>query len=176
VIRTLRSSFLAALVALCAASAHAQQASEATVKAAFLYKFVGYAEWPATAFAAPDAPVVIAVSGNDEVAAELEKLVPGRNVTGRAEPRRRLREAESPRGVHMVFIGRGAPNPAATVRAAHQGGALVVTENGLEQGGAINLIPVEDRIGFEVSLESAEKSGVRLSSRMLTVARRVVAR
>ena len=173
--RSLHSTFLA-LLALCATPAHAQQATEPAVKAAFLYKFVGYAEWPATAFASPEAPVVIAVTGNDEVAAELDRLVPGRSVNGRPVVVKRLREGESPRGSHVVFIGRGAANPGAIVRAAQQGGALVVTESNLDLGGAINLIPVEDRIGFEVSLESAEKSGVKLSSRMLTVARRVVSR
>jgi len=151
-------------------------ALERRVKAAFLYKFVGYTEWPATAFASADAPVVIAVAGNDEVAGELERLVPGRNVNGRPVLVKRLREGESPRGAHMVFVGRGAANAGGIVRAAQQAGALGVTERGLEQGGAIHLGPVDDRIGFEVSLEAAEKSGVKLSSRMLTVARKVVSR
>jgi hypothetical protein len=170
--------FAAFIVAMGTALAHAQQASEQTVKAAFLYKFAGYVEWPASAFPSPDTPVVIGVSGNDEVAAELEKLVPGRKINSRAVLVRRLREGEAPTGAHLVFVGRGESNPRNVIRAAQQAGALVVTESerGLEQGAAINFVPIDDRIGFEVSLESAERSGVRLSSRMLGVARRVVAR
>jgi len=174
------SRFAAGALALCAAQAFAQvqEANEATIKAAFLYKFAAYLEWPAPALPAPDAPVVIAVSGNDEVAVELEKLVPGRTVNGHPVLVRRQREGESPRGAHMVFVGRGDANPRATIRAAQQAGALAVTEldRGLEMGGAINFLSVDERIGFEVSLDSAEKSGVRISSRMLTVARRVVPR
>jgi uncharacterized protein DUF4154 len=165
-------------LALCATAAHAQQASEATVKAAFLYKFAGYVEWPATALPAPETAVTIAVAGNNEVAEELEKLVPGRKVNGRPVLVRRLRSGEDPRGAHVVFVGRGETNPGVLARAAQQAGALVVAEGerGLEQGAAINFVPMEDRIGFDVSLEAAEKAGVRISSRMLGVARKVVSR
>ncbi len=171
--------WLAAVLALAPAlTVHAQQATEPAVKAAFLYKFSGYVEWPASAFPAPNSPVVIGIAGSDEVAAELEKLVPGRNVNGRAVLVRRVRDAESVRGVHVLFVGRGEGGARALTRAAHLQGALAVTEvdRGLELGAAINFVPAEDRIAFEVSLDSADKSGLRISSRMLTVARRVVPR
>ena len=160
------------------ALAQSQQASEPTIKAAFLYKFAGYVEWPATALPAPETAVTIAIAGNNEVAEELDRLVPGRKVNGRPVLVRRLRAGEDPRGAHLVFVGRGEPNPGVLARAAQQAGALVVAESerGLEQGAAINFVPMEDRIGFDVSLEAAEKAGVRISSRMLGVARKVVSR
>ena len=164
---------LSAVFLLACGQAHAQAAPEATVKAAFLYKFCGYVEWPANSFSAPDAPMIIAVSGADDVAAELERLVPGRAVNGHPVQVRRYREGALPPS-HVVYVGRGDAKARATVRAAQQQGALAVTEGGLELGGAINLVPVEDRIGFEVSLESAEKSGLRISARLLPIARRVV--
>jgi len=76
----------------------------------------------------------------------------------------------------MVFLGRDTPRPAAVARAAQGQGILVVTdiEHGLEMGSAINFMALGDRLGFEVSLDSAEKSGHRISSRMLGVAKRVV--
>ena len=170
--------FLLLAAGTLAVSAAAQQATEAGIKAAFLYKFAGYIEWPASAFAAPDAPLVIGVTGAEEVAAELERLVPGRSVNNRPVVVRRFREGDPPRGLHIVFVGRGEPNLRAAVRAAQQNGALVVTESerGLEAGSSINFVLLEDRVGFEVSLEAAERSGHRISSRMLAVARRVVGR
>ena len=54
--------------------------------------------------------------------------------------------------------------------------AVTETEKGLELGASINFVLTGDRLGFEVSLDSAEKSGHRISSRMLTVARRVIPR
>lgn len=156
----------------------AQQATEAGIKAAFLYKFAGYIEWPANAFPAADAPFVIGVIGSEEVATELERLVPGRSINNRPVAVRRLREGEPPKGAHIVFVGRGEPNVRAVVRAAQQNGSLIVTETerGLEAGSSINFVLVDDRVGFEVSLEAAERTGHRISSRMLAVARRVVGR
>ena len=163
-----------------AASAFAQrEATEAGVKAAFLYKFANYIEWPANAFASPSAPLVIGVMGSEEIAAELERLVPGRNVNGHPVAVKRLKSGESASGVHIVFVGREQGGAAAAVHAAREQGALTVTETerGLEAtGSAINFVSGGERVAFEVSLESAEKSGVRISSRMLAVAKRVVPR
>jgi hypothetical protein len=169
---------MGALLLACSWLARAERAdaTEASVKAAFLYKFAGYIEWPPEALA-PGAPFVIAVLGSDAVADELAQIVPGRSVAGHPVVLKRLAEGESPRGVHLLFVGGADPGRhAAAIAAAQKGGALVVTESerGLAAGAAINFVPSNERIGFEVSLESAQKSGLRISSRMLAVARRVV--
>jgi hypothetical protein len=66
-----------ATAALAGVTAHAQrEASESSVKAAFLYKFANYVEWPANAFASPSAPLVIGVAGADAIAADLERIAP----------------------------------------------------------------------------------------------------
>jgi hypothetical protein len=177
--RHFRRAFLAAAFGFAAMAAHAQQASEAAVKAAFLYKFPGYIEWPADAATPPDSPFVIAVAGADDVAAELERIVPGRTIGPRRIVVRRLREGEPLRGVHVLFVGRADAGGRAWLRAAQsQPGLLAVadTERGLEMGAAINFVTFEDRVAFEVSLDSAERANLRISSRMLTVARRVIPR
>jgi hypothetical protein len=174
---------LAGLAALAFSPLHAgaqrSEASEASVKAAFVFKFAGYVEWSAAMFATPDAPLVIGVAGADDVAAELERIVPGRNIGNHAVAVKRVKDAEGMRGLHMLFIGRAeGPRLQALLRAAQAQGVLAVTETarGLELGAAINFVVSDDRVGFEVSLDSAEKTGHRISSRMLTVARRVVAK
>ena len=177
-----RRFYWLAAAALCALSSaiHAQQAAEATVKAAFLYKFAGYVEWPdsALALAPADAPFTIGIVGADDVAAELERLVPGRTVLNRRVAVRRMKESDHVKGVHLLFLGSADASPRAMLRAAQQQGTLTVTETerGLEMGSTINFVHADDRVGFEVSLETADKSGLRISSRMLAVARRVVPR
>ena len=158
------------------AQAERADATEASVKAAFLYKFAGYVEWPPEALA-PGAPFTIAVVGSDAVAEELAQIVPGRSVAGHPVTVKRLAEGELPRHVQVLFVG--GPDPgrhAAAIAAAQKGGALVVSESdrGLAAGAAINFVSANERIGFEVSLDSAQRSGLRISSRMLAVARRVV--
>ena len=168
------AAFLA-LGALCAAVAsQAQQAPEAAVKAAFLFRFAGYVEWPAATFPQPDSPFVFGVAGNDEVAAELERIVAGRSVNNRRAVVRRVSEVSQARSVHLLFAP--AREGAALLREARAHGALTVTdgERGLDTGSAITFVTAENRVGFEVSLDAAEKSGLRISSRMLAVARRVV--
>jgi hypothetical protein len=160
------------LVGSIALHAHAQGVAEPAVKAAFLYKFAGYVEWPAPA--QPDAPFVFATVAADEVASELAKILPGRAIAGRPAVVRRIREGDSLDGVQMVFIGRQAKDARAAIRAAQRQGALSVTETDLEAGGVINFVVADDRVAFEVSLDAAERGGHRISSRMLAVARRVV--
>ena len=159
--------------------AHAQpEASETGVKAAFLYKFANYIEWPASAFPAPASPLVIGVMGAHDIATELERIVPGRAVNGHPVSVKRVREGEAPRGIHVLFIGKDQPGIAHALAAARRDGVLSVTDTdrGLDMGSAINFVSAGERIAFEVSLDAAEKGGHRISSRMLAVARRVVPR
>lgn len=166
------------LLAAFASQAWAQQASEASVKAAFLYKFASYVEWPAATLPNPPSPFVFGVVGSDDVASELERIVPGKSVQGHPAVVRRVKEGEPLSGVHVLFIGRGQSNLSALLRASQQPGVLTVTESerGLEMGSAINFVVSGDRVGFEVSVPSAEANGLKISSRMLNVARRVVSR
>lgn len=162
-------ALLSCAVVVCA---RAQDASESAVKAAYLYKFAAYVEWPAAA--RPDAPFVIATLAADEVAAELAQLLPGRAIGGRPAVVRKVTAGESLKDVQILFVGRRAGNPRAATEAARREGALAVTETGLDHGGAINFVVDDNRVSFEVSLEAAERGGHRISSRMLAVARRVV--
>jgi hypothetical protein len=152
-------------------SAAAQQEHE--VKAAFLYKFLSFVEWPAQSFARADAPLVVGVLGADEVHFSLQEIVPGRSAQGRPLEVRKLKEGERPAGVHLLFVGRAAG--AALPRLAGQPGLLLVSEvdGALEQGAMINFLRVEGRVRFEVAPEAAERRGLRISSRMLAVAQHV---
>jgi hypothetical protein len=154
----------------------ASQILERRVKAAFLYKFLGYAEFPAAAFADSAVPVVIGIVGSDEMVAELARVVAGRQVLGRAVVVRALREEQLPGTIHLLFAaGSDCAHAARVLRAAH-GALLPVTECelGLESGSVINFRIIDGRVRFDVSLDAAQKQGVKLSSRLLTVANRVV--
>ena len=154
-----------------------QQATEVAVKAALLYRFASYVEWPAEVLGAPGSPFVICVTGSDEVATELEQLVKGRTIANRPVTVRRLKEGEGVSGAHVLFVGGSDPGRIrAAARVARPRSVLVVSDaaGGLEAGSVINFVPADDRVGFEVSMEAAERSNLKVSSRMLGVARRVV--
>ncbi len=160
-----------------APGASAQPVSlERKVKAAFLYKFLGYTEFPASAFSDATAPVVIGLAAADELAAELGRIVAGRTVQSRPITVKVVREGEAPSGVHLLFVGgNDSTRLRSILKAVQPAPVLTVTEadNGLQQGSVINFKVVEERVRFDVSLEAADKNSVKLSSRLLTVANHV---
>jgi hypothetical protein len=143
------------------------------IKAAFLYKFLGYVEWPAAALNNATAPIVIGVLGADDVADELRTIVARRRIAQHPIEVRRVAEADALDGVNVLFIGRdGTAALRRLAPAAQERSVLLVSDSdrGLEEGSVINLVVVDNRVRFEVSLEAAERSQLKLSSRMLAVA------
>jgi hypothetical protein len=162
-----------------AGSARAESAGtlERQVKAAYLYKFAGYIQWPAGAQPLPDQPFVIGVVGDDDTAAELGTLVRGRTVDGRPIEVRTIDDGVVPEGLHMLFVARGHTEVAERVAALTPRPAmLVVTDSpgALKRGAMINFVPADGHLRFEVSLPAAERAGLSLSSRLLAVAQTVM--
>ena len=150
---------------------------EYRVKAAYLYRFAGYVNWPSTAFVRPDVPLTIAVMGADGLASELEQMLSGRTVDDRTVTVKRIKPADSLTGVNILFVSKNeAAYLAQLVQSVHTRPILIVTESpgALRQGSVINFTVDEKRVRFEVSLEAAGKSGLKLSSRLLAVAQQVV--
>jgi hypothetical protein len=146
---------------------------ERRVKAAFLYKFLAYTEFPANAFADPAAPVTMVVAGSDDMEADLAAITVGRTVANRPISVRPLREGEG--GVaHLLFVaGADCARAGRIIRANRAFLAVTECDSGLQQGAVINFRIIGEHVRFDVSLDAAERNNVRLSSRLLTVANRV---
>jgi hypothetical protein len=169
-----RAVLMIAIASFSATLAQAAQFSIDAVKAAYLFRFAQYVEWPDAA--SPDEPFVIAVSGADEVAVHLERLLPGMTINGRHATVRRVTRAQELEGVHILFIGANAFNRTRALRArAIEKPILIVTEdeNGLDGGAVINFIELDRNLRFEVSLNAADRSRLRVNSALLSVAARV---
>lgn len=154
------------------------QTSDRSVMAAYIYRFITYVEWPASVFSSAEAPIVIGVVNADDIASELEKIVQGRTAQDRRLQVRRIALGEPVTGVNVLFIGgEVAAKFLQASKALTERSVLTITgvERGIEQGSVINFIHLEGRVRFEVNVAMAEKSGLRLSSRLLTVATRLKA-
>ena len=176
---TWRGLVLVALAAACASSSRPAYAGEptleASVKAAYLYKFLSFVEWPAAAFSDAADPIRVGVAGDDAVLNELQQVLPARTVHGRKVLARRVRVGDPAESLHVLFAGRAlARHPWLATQAERP--LLLVTDapQGLDSGSTINFLLVDGRVRFEVSLTAAERTGMRLSSRLLGVAERVV--
>lgn len=174
---------LVLLTLACVLAARPTQASgaaptlERQVKAAYLYKFAGFVEWPEASFKAPDSALTIGVAGTELLAEQLERMVAGRNVNGHPIVVRRVRPGDALTGVHILFADQSMERPAlgAMLSAARGHSVLTVTDadDGLAQGAMIVFVVADDRLRFEVALRQAQASGLRISARMLAVAHKV---
>lgn len=160
---------------------------EYQIKATYLYKFASYIEWPVQSFAQADTPVTIGILGADEVGEALSNLTARRPAGARTVAVKLLTAAEpsgevlreSLRGVQILFIGRRENGKLKKLLESLQAPALlIVTEasGALGAGSMINFVPVDEHIRFEVSLLHAERSGLKISARLLEVAQKIETR
>lgn len=159
-----------------AGEAQAAEVTRQQVEAAYLYKFGSYVTWPDTVFADPGSPVIIGVADADTLADTLEGLVAGHTIAGRSVVVRRIRTPEQLVGVHILFIGDGLTGDAGSLLETSRGRPiLVVTEGGkgLDLGGAISFVMVDERVRFDVSLAAVQRNGLKLSALLLSVAHQV---
>lgn len=153
-----------------------EAAAEYKIKAAFLYKFSSYIEWPGDVFSSQDEPLVIGIVASPQLAEFLRGIVAGRTVEGRAVEVRDMAFGEPLAGVHMLFVGGAATGQLASViddLQQHSVLTVTETEDSIASGSVINFVVVDDRVRFDVELDSAQRSGLRISARLLTVARKV---
>lgn len=156
-----------------AGEAEAAEISQQQVEAAYLYKFGNYVTWPDRAFTAPDSPIVIGVAGSDAVADDLAAMVAGRTINNRPVAVKRVHDGDSLAGVHILFIGVPKTAGSTALFGSSRGQPiLVVTEgkDGLNLGGAVSFVMVDDRVRFDVSLDAVLANGLKLSSLLLSVA------
>jgi YfiR/HmsC-like len=153
--------------------AQSAQFTVEAVKAAYLFRFAQYVEWPSLA---ADSPLVIAVSGAEDVAVHLDRLLPGMSVNGHRVVVRRVTTPQELDGVQILYIGVNAFARTRALRAqAVERPILVVTDHklGLDGGGVINFIEVDRNLRFEISLIAADRSGLKINTQLLSVAARV---
>jgi len=175
-----RWPLLAALACLAAVPARAgrpEAPSELEVKAAFVYNFGLFVAWPAGPSAS--GPFTIGLLGDDPLAETMERVLAGRRLGDRDLEVRRLARLKDARDVHILVVCRSEARRLPAVLDALEGLA-VLTVSDLEgfarRGGMIGLRVDDRKVGFEVDLERASRSGLSLSSQLLRLARTVKTR
>ena len=161
-------------IALLVSSADAAVFSPDAVKAAFLFRFASFVQWPADVPAT--GPFIIAVADGDPVADQLERLLPGMNVRGQPAEVRRVTKPEELDGVRILYVGPGAAVRTRALRArAATLPILLVTDrdDGFAGGGVVNFLEAPRNVRFEVSLAAADRARLTIDSALLAVAARV---
>ena len=151
--------------------------SEYEVKAAFLFHFAEFVEWPSDAFPDTGSPLTYCTIGGDSFRGALDESVKGKNIGGRSLRIQHLREKEQIDGCQVLFIG-GAENKRTGEQLARIGGRPVLTvgdaENFPEDGGIIGFRLEENKVRFEINLEAAGKARLKISAKLLSLAKKVI--
>lgn len=164
-----------------AAAAAYGEATKEQLKAAMLFQVARFVEWPATrSGGGPSVPLVIAVVDADAIGQHLSQIVEAQTIAGRPVVVKRLRRAGDLTGpFDLLFIG-AARDEAIPGLLRSLGGAAVLTVSDshdfVRRGGIIAFREDRDRIAFDVSLANARRANLRISSRLLSLAKTVVGR
>jgi YfiR/HmsC-like len=145
---------------------------EYRVKAAFLLNFVKFTEWPRSAFARTDSPIAICVFGDDPFGTALDEVTAGETVSNRRVVIQRPKRVPLPKSCKVLFFGRS-EREAGKVLSSVGPGVLTVGEGDgfVRDGGMITFVIEGRRVRFDINVAAAEGAGLKLSSKLLSVAR-----
>ncbi len=154
-------------------AAAAETSHEYPIKAAFLYNFTKFTEWPAGSFLDSTAPLDVCVFGEDPFGGALESIA-GKTIRGRRIAVHRVTSSEAAAACHLLFISASEATRLAGILESLRGRpVLTIAEmpGFARSGGIINLkTNPDDRIRFEINVGIAKRAGLRLSSKLLDLA------
>jgi len=170
-------AYFAVTLALRPSIAGAQEApTEYQVKAAFLFNFVKFIEWPAESFRENGGRIRLCVLGEDPFGPELERIVAGKSVNGHALEVVHLNQAGRSSHCQMLFVGSAQAGVLRKALTDLRGESVLTVGESPEfirQGGAIRLFLLDNRVRFDINLEAADQAGLKISSKLLALAQSV---
>jgi hypothetical protein len=171
----LRRGFLAGVIVLiCLGRLAAQGPKEYEVKAVFLLNFAKFVEWPPAAFPNSDSPVAICILGKDPFGSIIDELVRGEVANGRKLMVRRISRVPAAQTCQMVFTQQSG-KASAEILGSLGSGVLTVGEGEafIHEGGVIAFLIENRHVRFDIDEKAAGAADLKLSSRLLAVARSV---
>ncbi len=146
---------------------------EYQVKAVFLFNFAQFVEWPAGAFAAPDAPLIVGVLGDDPFGPLLDEVVRDEKVAAHPIEVRRSRQLADLQSCHVLFISRSESSRIeAIIGALETRSVLTVSdaERAAYRGIMIRFLHENNRVRLRVNLDATRGAGLTISSKILRAA------
>ena len=165
------------LAPLCrSAFADAQAVSEYQVKAAYLYSFSKFVEWPAGTFTNASDPIRLCILNDKSFQAQLNQIVGNRQIAGHPVVVTLVLGGKESRGCQELFVGSSQSQETLQIIDSLRGTSVLTvgeTDDFVEKGGIINFVMQGDHVQFQVNQKAATQAGLRMSSQLLSVARRV---
>ncbi len=162
------------LAVLLPAGIAAQDATDARLRAAFLFNFIQYVSWPSDPVPTHRASLLIGIYQDPELAAAATSMVEGRTVGGRTIEVRVLVRLDQVEDLSVLYMGSTDPIEIARGLKVVEGLPVLTVgyaDGFAARGGMINFVLEDRRMRFEVNRRTTEESGLRLSSQLLRLAR-----
>jgi hypothetical protein len=158
-------------------AARSQEVPVEQLKAAFLYNFVRFVDWPTNSLGPDTQPMIIGVIGNDKFANELSTLLKEKKAHNHPIVVKKLATPADAATCQVVFVADGDARRAMQVAEATKDNPILLvgeSEDFLNNGGMISIVPddKQKKLGFDVNQPAAEKRGLVISSNLLKVARK----
>jgi hypothetical protein len=148
---------------------------EYPLKALFLYNFGSYIEWPSSTFVDERQPFVIGVLGASAIEATLREIAATRTIQGRRIVVEQFASLAALKSCQILFIPRavGPAERAEVVETLRDQAVLIVGESPgfASQGAAVNFFIEANKIRFEINVEAARRHHLKISSKLLALAR-----
>jgi hypothetical protein len=151
----------------------AQSLAAPELKAAFLYNFAQFMEWPAETVPA-GSPLALCIVNDIAVADALEKTVNGRTAEGHSLTVKRLKAGAPLPPCHVLFVAGSDLKRSLEVVETVKGGLVLTVSDAArfaETGGMVELFLEGDRMRFAVNVDALQRARVRMSSRVLGLAK-----
>ncbi|HWD90756.1 MAG TPA: YfiR family protein [Verrucomicrobiae bacterium] len=173
--RTLYVLFFAWILGLGFNARAQDQHTEYQIKAAFLFNFAKFVDWPPGAFSATNSPIIIGVFGKNVFGKDLENTIRDKTVNNRRFQFITVASAAEGLKCHILFISPSEKdNLKKILDGLHNASVLTVSETDqfINAGGMINFVIEDNKIRFQISDDAAKKAGLRISSKLLSLAAR----
>ena len=164
----------AAVMSPALSAAQSDQPGEYEVKAAFLFNFTKFVEWPEGSFDDRQAPIVIGIIGDDPFGESLLRIIAGQKAQGRGILVRKERFGQDLHRCHVLFISASEREHIAEILASVQKASILTVSDitgFAEAGGAMQFVMQENRVRFVVNLDVTTQSKLRVSAKLLSLAR-----
>jgi hypothetical protein len=160
-------------------SAQDEDADEASreyrIKAAYLYQFGRYIEWPPKSFPAADSPFIIGVMKQDPILPDLEQIAKLKKIQNRTIRILKFTGVSDVQTCHILYLSKtvAAETQSELIRKMARTGTLVVGDDPttLEVGGVMQFVVEDNKIRIVISQKAAKREGLTISAKLLQVAR-----
>ena len=154
--------------------AQAEPPGEYQLKAAFLFNFAKFIDWPATSFSSPQSPFIVCILGTDPFGHAMDDVLRDKSIDNRPVVISRLKNITEAKQCHMVFVSQSETARLADIIQELRGARILLvgeSDGFAAAGGMIQFTREDNHVRFLINSDAADRAGLKVSSKLLSLAR-----